>query len=395
MARAPARTAPAPAGVGFASTPAQVRAALPRSLRYVSRFAPGLRRERFRGSFRYRRPDGRLVTAPRELDRIRRLAIPPAWTEVWICPRPDGHLQAAGRDVRGRWQYRYHPHLREVREEAKFDHLAEFGRALPAIRRRVARDLRRPPLSRPAVLATLVDLLERTLIRVGNEEYARANRSYGLTTLRDRHVTVRRDRLRFHFRGKSGKWNALELRSPRLAKELRRLQHLPGQDLFQYVDDRGRIRRVASADVNDYLRDAAGLEVTAKDFRTWAGTVVAAGLLGDPALAGQPRTKRRLAAVIADVAARLGNTPAICRKCYVHPDIVADYLAGVAMGIPAGASRTRRKDGLSPAERTLLSRLTRANESAARRPSPKSQSGRRAPRRARRDTPRAEPVAAR
>lgn len=382
------RAVRAGAALGFSSKPAQVRAALPRSLRYVSRFDPGWRRLPAGAGFRYQTADSRAVTSARELDRIRRLAIPPAWTEVWICPRAEGHLQAAGRDARGRWQYRYHPRLREVREEAKFGHLAEFGRVLPAIRRRVARDLKAPPLSRPAVLATVVDLLERTLIRIGNDEYARTNRSYGLTTLQNRHVTVQRDRLRFHFRGKSGKWHELEFRDPRLARALRRMQELPGQDLFQYVDESGRIRDVSSADVNAYLRDAAGIEVTAKDFRTWAGTVVAAGLLGDRRIAALPRTKRRLAEVIAEVARQLGNTPAICRKCYIHPDVMADYLAGHSPRVPAGPWRPESGRGLSAAERALLIRLGRVARRAAR-PFQK------ATRRVRPAPPRAEPAAAR
>jgi DNA topoisomerase-1 len=390
MSRPRPRTRAARAGAvrGYASTPDQVRAALPRSLRYVTRFDPGWTRERTRRGFRYLGPTGRVIVAPRELDRIRRLAIPPAWTDVWICPRADGHLQAAGRDARGRWQYRYHSRLREVREEAKFGHLLEFGRVLPAIRRRVRRDLRAPPLSRPAVLATVVDLLERTLIRVGNEEYARTNQSFGLTTLRDRHVTIRRDRLRFHFRGKSGKWRELELRDPRLAREVGRLQELPGQEIFQYVDESGQRRRISSADVNDYLRAAAGTEVTAKDFRTWAGTVVAAGWLGDPEFAAGPRTKRRLNEVIARVAEQLGNTPAICRRCYIHPEILADYLGGRGPKVPAGGWSRGRGTGLNAAERALLTRLGRAAHTAAR-------PVRKAPRRPEADTSRAEPVAAR
>ncbi|HTL67332.1 MAG TPA: DNA topoisomerase IB [Lacunisphaera sp.] len=324
-------------------------------VRYVTRFAPGFSRLGAPGRFRYRTARGRAVRDSRTLARIRRLAIPPAWRDVWICGDPAGHLQAAGRDARGRWQYRYHEDWRAARDRSKFEHLLDFGRRLPAIRRRVARDLRGPPLARATVLAALVSLLESTLIRVGNEEYAQANHSYGLTTFRNRHVDVGRTTMRFHFRGKSGRWHEIERRDPRLAALLRRLQDLPGQDLFQFVGDDGHIHSITSGDVNDYLRAAAGADVTAKDFRTWAGTLSAARLLGSPELARWPKTKRRVADAAAEVARLLGNTPAIARQCYIHPRVVAAYLDGtLPVAFPAEKATSRRRIALSPAERALL-----------------------------------------
>jgi DNA topoisomerase-1 len=273
--------------------------------------------------------------------RIRALVIPPAWTDVWICPDPRGHLQATGRDARGRKQYRYHTRWRRVRDEDKYGRLADFGRALPSIRRRVDRDLRRPGLSREKVLAAVVKLLEMTFIRVGNEEYARSNNSYGLTTMRDSHVHVSGSKVRFLFRGKSGVRHELELNDRRLARIVKRCRDLPGQALFQYVDDRGRVVDVGSADVNAYLRETTGSEFTSKDFRTWAGTVLAAKLLCDCEPATSPAAgKRAVAGAIDQVARRLGNTRAVCRKCYVHPAVIDAYLDGSitrAMGKPTAA----------------------------------------------------------
>jgi DNA topoisomerase-1 len=274
------------------------------ALRYVPANAPGFRREKKGRTFVYRRDDGRLIRDPATLERIRRLAIPPAWTDVWICAAANGHLQATGRDARGRKQYRYHPDWSAGREANKFDRLREFGRALPAIRRQVAHDLRRAPLSRPAVLATVVRLLETTLIRVGNEEYARTNGSYGLTTLRDRHVDIGRERVRFHFCGKSGKLHHVELQDRQLAARLRRLQHLPGQELFVYKDETGRLHSINSDDVNDYLHAIAGDGFSAKDFRTWAGTLTAASLLSRLPIRNGRLTKRQVNEMIEQVAAR-------------------------------------------------------------------------------------------
>ena len=298
-------------------------------LRYVSDRMPGVRRRRAGNGFSYIGPDGARVTDPDRVAWIRGLAIPPAWTDVWISPIRRGHLQATGRDARGRKQYRYHPRWREVRDEAKYGRLIEFARALPRIRRRTDRDLRRRGLPREKVLALVVRLLETTLIRVGNDEYARENRSYGLTTMRDRHVEVRGATMRFTFRGKSGKEHDIDVRDERLARIVRQVQELPGQNLFQYRDADGARQDVASGDVNDYLREISGDEFTAKDFRTWAGTVAAAMALQEfTQIDDEAGRKKAIVRAIETVAERLGNTPTVCRACYVHPDVLDSYLDG-------------------------------------------------------------------
>jgi DNA topoisomerase-1 len=336
-------------------------------LRYVSGDAPGLRRERRGGGFVYRRPDGSVARDRTTLERVGHLAIPPAWTDVWICARADGHLQATGYDARRRKQYLYHPDWRAARDATKFDRLREFGRALPAIRRQVARDLRRPPLSRLAVLATVVRLLETTLIRVGNEEYARANGSFGLTTLRRRHVDVGRERVRFHFRGKSGREHVVELHDRRIAARLRRLQHLPGQELFDYLDEAGARHRITSDDVNDYLHAIAGEGFSAKDFRTWAGTLAAATCLGRMPCAQGRFTRRQINQMVATVAAQLGNTPAICRRSYIHPLVIENGQRGVVLdGVKMPAVPVPPATGLSPAEKALLRFLGRKPREARR-----------------------------
>ena len=263
------------------------------------------------------------------LTRIRSLAIPPAWRDVWICLDPEGHLQATGRDARGRKQYRYHPRWREVRDGNKYQRMIAFGRTLPLIRRRVGKDLARQGLPREKILATVVRLLEVTLIRVGNEEYAKTNDSFGLATMRDRHVRVNGSAVRFQFRGKSGIVHAVDLEDRRLARIVRRSRDLPGYELFQYLDDAGEPRTIDAVDVNAYLKMIAGNEFTAKDFRTWAGTVLAARALREfPPFASQAQAKRNVLRAIDIVARRLGNTRAVCRKCYVHPDVVNAYLEG-------------------------------------------------------------------
>ncbi|MEA2645141.1 MAG: topoisomerase, partial [Chloroflexota bacterium] len=298
-------------------------------LRFVSDRTPGVRRLRAGKGFRYVDPDGRAVRGREELARIAALVIPPAWTDVWICPHPRGHIQATGRDARGRKQYRYHERWREVRDADKFERMMAFGRALPRIRRRVARDLNRRGLPRERVLATVVRLLDQTLIRVGNEEYARENRSFGLTTLRNRHVDVKGAEVRFNFRGKSGKVHAIDVQDPRVARIIRRLQELPGQEVFQYLDDEGEVRRVDSDDVNEYLRAIAGDDFTAKDFRTWNGTVIAAeALQAMREVTSDAEAKRNVLRAIESVAGRLGNTVAVCRRCYVHPAVPEAYLDG-------------------------------------------------------------------
>src|SRR5262249_11731734 len=295
-------------------------------LRYVSDTSPGITRVRAGKGFRYLTARGEAVRDAETLERIRGLAIPPAWTRVWICSTPTGHIQAVGRDARGRKQYRYHPRWRTVRDETKYNRLIDFGRALPRIRRRVQRGLAKPGLPRERVLATVVRLLERTLIRVGNTEYARQNGSFGLTTLRSKHVRIKGPRLRFEFRGKGGKSHTVDVTDKRLARIVLKCQDLPGHELFQYLDDTGRRQTIDSADVNGYLREIAGREFTAKDFRTWAGTVLARIRRAGMAEKGLRPSNRQVAHAVKMVAGRLGNTPSICRKCYVHPAIPAAFL---------------------------------------------------------------------
>ncbi|WP_427912890.1 DNA topoisomerase IB [Ramlibacter sp. MMS24-I3-19] len=298
-------------------------------LRYVSDEQPGISRVKAGEGFSYRKSNGSTVTDERTLERIRKLAIPPAWTDVWICNAADGHLQATGRDVKGRKQYRYHPRFREVREETKYEHMMAFARALPAIRKAIGEHMALRGLPREKVLATVVHLLESTLIRVGNDDYAKENKSYGLTTLRNQHVAVDGTQLRFNFKGKSGKTWRLQIKDRRVAKVVRACQELPGQRLFQYTDDDGELREVTSSDVNAYLREITGREITAKDFRTWAGTVMAALALQEvEAAETQAAAKKNVRAAIERVAGRLGNTPAICRKCYVHPEVLQAYAEG-------------------------------------------------------------------
>jgi DNA topoisomerase-1 len=304
-----------------------VAAAEDAGLRYVNDEGPGYRRKTKGKDFDYFDTEGKLIRDERRLLRIKRLAIPPAWTDVWICPSPNGHIQATGRDARRRKQYKYHERWCEVRDENKFDRLAQFAKALPNIRRRIAKDLKLPALPREKVLATIVRLLERTFIRVGNEEYARENRSFGLTTLKNRHVRVRGAQLLFRFRGKSKRQYEVDVTDRKVARVIAKLQDLPGQDLFQYVDDDGEVRDVTSQDVNEYLREIAREDFTAKDFRTWGGTVLAAiALSKQEEHQTKKQAKSNINTAICAVAELLGNTPAVCRKCYVHPIIVEAYL---------------------------------------------------------------------
>ncbi|MXP62224.1 DNA topoisomerase IB [Roseomonas sp. M0104] len=298
-------------------------------LRYVSDEMPGLTRRRSGSGFTYRDAEGRTVKNKVVLQRIRSLAIPPAYTDVWICPHADGHIQATGRDAKGRKQYRYHPDWRAARDATKFQHIMDFARGLPALRARVQADMAKRGLGREKVLATVVYLLDTTLIRVGNEDYAQANKSYGLTTLRDRHVAIEGSALRFAFRAKSGKEWRLSIRDRRVAKVVRACQDLPGQTLFQYLDEEGERQAIDSADVNAYLREATGRDITAKDFRTWAGTVLAAMALAEfERFDSKAAAKRNVKEAIERTASRLGNTPTICRKCYVHPEVLECYLEG-------------------------------------------------------------------
>lgn len=355
-------------------------------LRYVDDSGPGIRRVRCGKGFRYLDAAGEPVRDERTLERIRGIVIPPAWTDVWICPRPDGHVQATGRDARGRKQYRYHPRWREIRDETKYDRMLAFAEALPRIRAEVDAGLRQPALSREKVLSAAVRLLEATLIRVGNEEYARENRSYGLTTLRDDHVEIDGANIHFHFRGKSGVEHAVDLRDRRLARVVQRCADLPGEILFQYVGEDGEPHPIESADVNEHIRRLAGADFTAKDFRTWAGTVMAAYALRDLApAASATAAKKNLAAAIKRVARRLGNTPAVCRRCYVHPAILEAYSAGrLAEALvgrdaavkqamdradealdAAGAALGQAVDALSEAEEAVLALIRDAAPRAA------------------------------
>ncbi|AEG92702.1 DNA topoisomerase IB [Ramlibacter tataouinensis] len=338
-----------------------VQAAEEAGLVYVSPDRPGIRRERQGEGFAYFKPDGARVQDEATLERIRKLVIPPAWTDVWICSRPSGHLQATGRDAKGRKQYRYHPAFREARESTKYEHMLEFARALPALRAKVAQHMALRGLPREKVLATVVHLLESTLIRVGNDDYARDNQSYGLTTLRNSHVKVEGSQLRFQFKGKSGKTWQLRVGDRRVARVVRACQELPGQELFQYIDEDGELRDVTSADVNEYLREISGSDITAKDFRTWAGTVMAALALQEfERFDTQAAAKKNLKAAIEKVSARLGNTPAICRKCYVHPEILTAYATGdLLLEIKDEVEAQLREDlgHLKPEEAAVLSLL--------------------------------------
>ena len=301
-------------------------------LRYVSDTMPGIRRKKTGRNFTYVGPDGRTIKNPAELTRIRSLAIPPAYSDVWICPTPNGHIQATGRDARRRKQYRYHPRWREVRDETKFGRVLAFSEVLPRIRKRVESDLGKQGLPREKVLATVVRLLDCTGIRIGNDEYARSNRSFGLTTLRDRHVEISGSNIRFEFRGKSGKAHNVSLTDRRLARIVLRCQALPGEDLFQYLDGDGVRQTVGSGDVNDYLRTISGQEFTAKDFRTWAGTKLAVAALTEMgAWRSQRQAKSNILRAIDRVAEQLNNTRAVCRKYYVHPAIFDAYTAGTML----------------------------------------------------------------
>ncbi|TMB71473.1 MAG: DNA topoisomerase IB [Chloroflexi bacterium] len=352
-----------PAAADAAEPVDPVESARAAGLRYVSDLTPGIRRARAGKAFRYTSSDGHPIRDAETLGRIKRLAIPPAWTDVWICPDPRGHLQATGRDARGRKQYRYHPRWREVRDAVKYDRMLAFAEALPRIRQRTDRDLERHGMPREKVLATVVRLLEETRIRIGNDEYRKENGSYGLTTLLDRQVNVVGAEVRFSFRGKSGKHHSVDLHDRRMARLIKRFLEIPGQELFKYVDENGEVKAIGSADVNDYLRDITGEDFTAKDFRTWAGTILAARFLREATAAAAAAinsrgAKKQLVRAIARVAEELGNTPAIAKKAYIHPAVIAAYLSGALTPII-------EKDDpdpytLSAEERSLLTLLGKA-----------------------------------
>lgn len=323
-------------------------------LRYVSDDMPGITRKKAGKNFAYFAPDGKKITDKAELMRIKSLAVPPAYVDVWICPLANGHIQATGRDARGRKQYRYHARWREVRDENKYHKMIAFARVLPEVRKTVEEHLKLPGLPREKILATIVQLLETTTIRIGNEEYAKDNDSYGLTTLKENHAKVQGSKVQFSFRGKSGIRHAISLQDRKLAKIIRACQDLPGQQLFGYVDDEGETHAIDSSDVNDYIRSIAGEEFSAKDFRTWVGTMSCAMLLRDGTVPEtQTERKRYVNDAIKDVAKRLGNTPTVCKKCYVHPEVVSAYLEG-EMNLKR---RKRRVDGLLEDERFVLALL--------------------------------------
>jgi DNA topoisomerase-1 len=344
--------------VANSDPPAAAKAA---GLRYVHDSKPGITRERAGDAFRYLDAVGNIIDDPATLARIKSLAIPPAWTHVWICPYPNGHLQATGRDARGRKQYRYHPKWRTVRDDSKYERMLNFGKALPDIRREVDRALKLPGLPREKVLATIVYLLEATMMRIGNEEYARTNKSFGLTTLRSRHVRIDGSDVEFRFRGKSGVYHQVKVHDQRLARIIRRTRELPGQELFHYVDDDGTTRTVGSHDVNEYLRTITGEDYTAKDFRTWSGTVLAALALQEfEKFDSQAQAKKNIVRAIESVAEKLGNTPSICRKCYVHPAVLEAYLEGTVL--EALRARTEQElvgdlHALQPEEAAVLAML--------------------------------------
>ena len=337
-------------------------AAASAGLRYVTDGTPGIARQRVGKGFRYVNPDGSTVRDADELTRIRALAIPPAWTGVWICPNPRGHLQATGRDTRGRKQHRYHARWRKVRDEAKYDRILDFAAALPALRRQTEADVSLSGLSRDKVVAAVVQLLEKTLIRVGNDEYARDNGSFGLTTLHARHAQITGSKIRFRFRGKSGKFHDIAFSDARLARIAKRCQELPGRELFQYLDDNGDVQDINSSDVNDYLRRVMGWEFTAKDFRTWTGTVLAARALRETQEFGSDtQAKKNILLAVEAVANLLGNTRSVCRKCYVHPAIIDAYLdrsLAPALSVRAG-KRLASAHALSRLETAVLALLQR------------------------------------
>ena len=334
-------------------------------LRYIDDRGAGYSRRRSNDKFRYHDTEGRLITDEDELQRIKTLAIPPAYTDVWISPYKNSHLQATARDARGRKQYRYHSAWRATRDANKYSRLLAFGSALPKLRRRVSRDLARPSLCREKVLALMVQLLESTLIRVGNDEYARSNKSYGLTTLRNRHIQIAGSRVVFNFRGKSNQHHEITLTDKKLARIVKRCRDLPGQDLFQYIDPQGERRAINSGDVNGYIQGIIGDEFSAKDFRTWAGTLLAAsGLSALADFTSLTEAKSNTVQVIKEVASTLGNTPAICRRCYIHPTILDAYLErSLNRDLPQSADSTELASGLRRDERWLLAFLKRKTRS--------------------------------
>jgi len=332
---------------------------LPRSLHYVDDSQPGLSRRRWRDRFIYLDAEGERVRDEATLARIAALVIPPAYTDVWICADPQGHLQATGRDARGRKQYRYHAQWREVRDQHKYGRMLAFAQVLPKLRKQLDAHLRRPGLGREKVMALVVSLLDSTLIRVGNRQYLRDNNSYGLTTLNSDHVEVKGSTIRFQFRGKRGVEHNVTLRDRRLAGLVKRCMELPGQTLFQYLDDNGERHSIGSSDINLFLQQLTGADFTAKDYRTWAGSSLALHLLRPLAWEPETEAKRQVTAIVRQVAARLGNTPAVCRRCYIHPAVLEHFQLGRLGALP----RARIRQGLEPEEVTLMHFLRALQES--------------------------------
>jgi len=371
-------------------------------LRYVHDGRAGIYREAVKDGFRYLDAHGDPVKDDTTLARIKGLVIPPAWQDVWICAQANGHLQATGRDARGRKQYRYHPKWRTARDEVKYERMLKFGDALPAIRHEVDRALKLPGLPREKVLATIVYLLEATMMRVGNEEYARTNKSFGLTTLRNRHVKVDGSDVQFSFRGKSGVYHKVKVHDRRLAGIVKRTRDLPGQELFQYIDDDGETHSVDSSDVNDYLRNITGEEYTAKDFRTWSGTVLAALALQEfEKFDSETQAKKNIVRAIESVAEKLGNTPTICRKCYVHPAVLDAYLEGAPLDVMREQTEEKLAEdlhALQPEEAAVLAmlqqRLKHEEEKARAAPRKKAATKAAAKAAAKKSARRREPVAA-
>jgi len=343
-------------------------------LRYMSDDMPGITRSRRGKGFAYHHPKHGLITDKDEIARLQSLAIPPAWEDVWISPTANGHILATGRDARQRKQYRYHPHWRLVRDDAKYERMLAFAQALPVIRRAVHEDMHKPGLQREKVIASIVHLLQVTFMRVGNDEYARTNNSFGLTTLRHRHVRVDGSDVLFRFRGKSGVQHEIKLHDPYVVRIIRKMRELPGQELFQYVDDEGALHCVDSGDVNAYLREVTGEEFSAKDFRTWAGTVLATlALQAFERFDSEAQAKKNVVRAIENVAKRLGNTPSICRKCYVHPAVVESYLEGAFADLleqRVQKQLVQQLHDLTPEEAAVLAllqqRLSEAEDDAGR-----------------------------
>jgi len=353
----------------YESKPDPIESAKAAGLRYVNDALPGIARRRAGKGFVYKDADGNTVRDEKFLARIKTLAIPPAYNEVWICPFENGHIQATGMDERGRKQYRYHEKWREVRDENKYERMIAFGRALPRIRRATTRDLKQKGLPRSKVLAAIVQLLEKTMIRVGNEQYANENKSFGLTTMRNRHAKIKGARVHFDFKGKSGVHHEIDLQDESLARVIAKLQDLPGQELFQYVDENGEIVSAGSGEVNEYLKEISGQDFSAKDFRTWSGTVLASLALQEfEKFDSETQAKKNVLRAIENVSERLGNTPSVCRKCYVHPAVIDSYMDGTMLEVlqhKAERELGGTLRGLRPEEGAILAFLQKRLKSEA------------------------------